>query len=76
MSPVFFVTCMIDLESRNDLKLSDAIIEVWWTVFLSDVSEVKQASNNDIVNPMASPKKKFSREDCMPPNTATKIKYE
>jgi hypothetical protein len=40
---------------------------------LNDVSEVKQASNNDIVNPMASPKKKFSREDCMPPNTATKI---
>ena len=73
MSPLFFVTCMIDLESRNVLKLSDAILEVWFTVFLNDVSEVKQATNNEIINPNASPKKKFSREDCMPPNTATKI---
>ena len=64
MSSVSFVTCMVDLESRNDLKLSDEII---------DVSEVKQPSNNGIVNPMARPKKKFSREECMPPNTATKI---
>jgi hypothetical protein len=29
--------------------------------------------NNDIDNPMARPKQKFSREDRMPPNTATNI---
>jgi hypothetical protein len=31
----------------------------------------RKASNNDIDNPMARPKQKFSREDRMPPNTAT-----
>jgi hypothetical protein len=56
---------MVDLESTNDLKLSDEII---------DVSEVKQPSNNDIVNPMARPKKNFSREECT--HITTMVSYK